>query len=311
MSRNTSITEGLVRSIGYIFGTLFNSKSDAQGRINVPANLKPVKTVQKTEAINVDTLSKSMAHLDPIGTRMAQYRPALTRYVPLEGGLGTILMRIHEVEKRVNFKVEIHSAKLRKAVGLDRQVFAPFFYEPGEIGDMSVTDFAVAKAVHAVQGFLNEKIAESAAESSKAGKAKVKEQSAPVAATALTPALAEAQSSGDAEPVTVKAQSAKEKLQFVGELVSVGTGTRTGRDRKTKEVTQYEQFYIDILDVALGKNLNRIWGTDLERAMESAEVKKGDLIQITNLGRIPVELHSGAKAKDRNAFKISYDIKKL
>lgn len=311
MNRNTSFTEGLARSIGYLLCTLFSPKSDAQGGKIVPANFEAVETVQKTEAIDVDTLSTSMAHLDPIGTRMAQYRPALTRNVPLEGGLGTITMRIHEVERRVEFKVEIHSAKLRKAVGLDSQVFAPFFYETGDLGSMSVTDFAVAKSVHAVQAFLNGKIAETNAAAGKTSKAKVKEQGAPVAAAAPSLAPAKPQSSGDVEPLVVRTQTAREKLQFVGEFVSSGTGMRTSRDAKTKEVTQYEQFYIDILDVALGKNLNRIWGTDLERAMESAGIIKGDLIQVTNLGRIPVELRNGAKEKGRNALKISYDIKKL
>lgn len=313
MDRNTSFTEGLARSIGYILGTLVGSKPGAQGQKIVPANFEPVRTVQKAgAAIETDVQSTSMAHLDPIGTRLAQYRPALTRNVPLEGGLGTIQMRIHESQQRVDYKLEIHSPKLRKAAGLDRQVFAPIFYDPADLGGMSVTDFAVAKSVHTVQTFLNGKIAEMAASASRTSKPKGKEQSAPVAAAPEPKqAPAEPQSSGEAEPVTVKAQSSRETLQFVGEFVGSGTGTRTSRDRKTKEVTQYDQFYVDILDVALGKNLNRIWGTDLARAMEVSGVEKGDLIQITNLGRIPVELPSGAKEKDKKAFKISYDIKKL
>lgn len=312
MSR--SFIDDIAEGIGYFCGNVFYSFK-AAGRVIEARRPPPVQLVSlavKQEAQQKDP-GVEMAKLDPIGERLSKYEPAMTRLVPLEGGIGQLTLSIHKGERRVERRLELFDAKLIKKLGF-ASCRLPTLKIPVEL-DVSLTDYASAKSAKDTEVFLNEKLA--GLDKPKAKTAKRKTVEAPVpevakeSAPETTPEPAERPAPA-AEKVVVKPASAKgerKKVTYIGRYVGSGVRTRPVKNPKPGEEKTFEQFCVDIEDAALNYGTNTIWGTDLERALGVAHVQKGDLIQITNHGRTPVDIKDGKKGEP--AFKIVYEVKKL
>lgn len=74
-----------------------------------------------------------------------------------------------------------------------------------------------------------------------------------------------------------------EEERVVGRLLAFGEHQR-GRKRT------YTQFAIDVAVERLGGATHRIWGTDLERALDEAQVTVGDRIEVIGKGYVPITI---------------------
>jgi hypothetical protein len=312
MFRNqSSRIDGRAGAIGYAIGRLC---------VGIRIGGEPLPAVDRRMLLSADTQESareaqlkptSMAHLDPMGERLAMYKPALTRVVPFEGGWGQLVLRIYPSEERVERKLDLNDEKLIKKIG-QRSISLPVLDLAGEIvGKRTLTELATERSVKTVQDLLNARLAGSAEEkapSKRKGPAANGKQPLTV-----VPGPVE-ERPPEPETMTSASASTKDKVTFVGRYLESGMAKRIKRtkpkDGEKEGSEEYEQFFIDIADAKLDYSKNRIWGADLERALSEASVKKGDTIQITNLGRTPVDI-AGVGKGAKKAFKICFDIKKL
>jgi hypothetical protein len=309
-----SLIDGVAGLLGYFIGSLASSIRNTFVRKLMPVNAIVTERDDRTTARVAQTPSLSLDTLDPIGKRLSNYELSMTRVIPLEGGLGQITLSIFERQRRFQCRVNLTDRGLVKQIGFAIHKF-PSMEVPTDI-DLTVLEYAHAKAVSETEKFLNDNLAGVA---TLPGPAKpvttmsVEKISAPVAVPVSEPEVAEPkQTAKGTERVAVKAKLQSDnpkRVKYIGRFVKSGIGPRHKTNAATKEREYFDQFFVEIEDASLHDALNQVWGTDLERALESAGVKQGDLIEITNHGRTPVDI-STAKPGEK-AYKIRYEIRKL
>ncbi len=63
-----------------------------------------------------------------------------------------------------------------------------------------------------------------------------------------------------------------------------------GVKRRGAVAAPYDAYAVTIEDAAHGGARNELWGVDLQRALDAAEARPGDLIEIVKQGEVPVEV---------------------
>ena len=100
----------------------------------------------------------------------------------------------------------------------------------------------------------------------------------------------------------VKPSVSKEKK--LEPLVYNGILKAAGHRERDTGSKRYQQFGIDIEDCSNGQKVTRLWGVDLKRALEDAEVQVGDEIILTDYG--PIKVWSAKEQK--TSFRKEYSI---
>lgn len=220
----------------------------------------------------------------PFGTGRdwSDYEPAITRCIQFPG-IGYLLLWAYRGQSVIKCSVKLNDADLVKAVGAQVFPLKPMTW-PADATVEQMED----RAIELTEQFLAQKCAGVKAKAVR--KPEFTEKEAPSAAPALMapPAKAAAPQpvkakKRDANSYAHPASSAKAVETHVGVLQDAGVFPRTMGDR------QFEQFGVDVFKPELGAP-HRIWGTDLERAIEAADAKPGDRVRIDYTGSSRVVL---------------------
>lgn len=89
----------------------------------------------------------------------------------------------------------------------------------------------------------------------------------------------------------------------IGYLVNAGVQSRT-KDGRT-----FDHYAVDLMDADSGTEL-RLWGTDLQRALESIQARAGDLIQVDEMGMRQVASPEGENSGKPTMMRL-FDVKLL
>ena len=122
----------------------------------------------------------------------------------------------------------------------------------------------------------------------------------PTSAAPATQPVARAE--GTSKTRQVKSSTGEKKK--VEPLVYNGILKAAGHRERDTGSKRYDQFGIDIEDREDGQKVTRLWGVDLKRALEEAEVQIGDEIILTDYG--PIKVWSAKEQK--TSFRKEYSI---
>lgn len=124
-------------------------------------------------------------------------------------------------------------------------------------------------------------------------------------AGSLKSGVAAAQSTAPASPAEMRARSVRIRSQDEGVLSGYGVAARTlGQGEAKREI---KQFFVD-LQLTGGENpgvLKRIWGADLERALEEGRIKQDMLVNVAFLGKTRVDGGEDGKPSFKNLYQVT------
>ncbi|MGH7428303.1 MAG: hypothetical protein ACREJ4_08090 [Candidatus Methylomirabilaceae bacterium] len=108
-------------------------------------------------------------------------------------------------------------------------------------------------------------------------------------------------------PTSVRSKGARIRSQDEGILLGYGFGTRTLRDDGLGR--EIQQFYVDLRLTGGDAHgvVKRIWGADLERALEEGHVRRDMLVNVAFLGRTKVD----GGPEEKPAFKNLYQVTQI
>lgn len=110
-----------------------------------------------------------------------------------------------------------------------------------------------------------------------------------------SPMPAEKNMSKQKPDIPIEMQPPKKEVSYRGMLAKCGV------ERREDVSLPYDCYCIHLADQLLGV-VNKLWGTDLQRAVQQAGVEPGDTIEVSVVGETPV--FSGGKAKTKKVWSI-------
>jgi hypothetical protein len=206
----------------------------------------------------------------PVGRDWTNYEPAITRCVQFPG-IGYMLIWAYRGQSVVKRSVKITNKELADAIGAHT-----FPLRTRQWPANSSIDFVEDQCIDDAEAFLAEKCkgevraAKRVVDKTPATNVSTGESDAPE-----KPSRRSAQAKSAVKPyahVPVKAIES-----HVGTLTNAGVFPRSMGDR------QFEQYAIDVFKPEIGSD-HRLWGADLERALEAAGARPGDKVRIDYTG---------------------------
>lgn len=230
-----------------------------------------------------------------IGRNWSNYEHATVRTVQFPG-IGYLLVWGFAEEGVIKSTLKLSDDELVKRMGVRSVPLAPVPWKRGV--DIA---YALHDLVAEAERLLRQKCSGS----------EVVKVAAPAAPTTPAPAVVSVDTgeaprkSRRAEPAAYAhpVRRAKAVQCTIGVLEDAGVQKRTMGDRT------FDQYAVDLRDVDSGTSV-RLWGTDLQRALESVQARAGDLLQVDETGMRPVPSPEGENGGKPTMMRL-FDVKLL